>query len=275
MQFSLESSSVGHAVADDGLKDHDNLHFLCELEPAARADFRRRLQWVRLVDRLAEERLLYGDPDDLAEHFIVPREPAEFGVSWCEAWQRYVIAVNRYHRPKTLVPDLAAHQQMLLELSGNIFCLLPEVDWSLRRAIAHFGALDQFFNNLRDLDEDAEQNLCHFPLETLAHFGLVPGDIVDKSCLGRWGYFAMIEFWLEEYLPKLRHEAAEFTNWRGLPRSLELMRESCLRRYARIERVFRACEYDFVAARAAYWSEVERELGSGVSHPKPARSLLA
>lgn len=35
------------------------------------------------------------------------------------------------------------------------------------------------------------------------------------------------------------------------------MREACLQRHARIERVFRECSFDFVAAESAYWSEVE------------------
>ena len=265
IDFTLQTtSSTGRGVADHSLKDHDNLSWLYEVDPRSRADWRRRLQWVKLVDRLAEEALLHGDTETLAHHVGVPRHPAEFGVSWCEAWQNYVVAVNRYYQPKTIVPSLEAHQEMLLELSGNIFCLFPEVDWSIRRSIAHFGALDQFFSNLRDLNEDAEQNLCHFPLDVLTRFGLTPQDIANKSCLSKPAYLGILHFCLDDYLPRLRMEAAEFAQLQGLPRALRLMRACCLRRHERIERLFRESGFDFVRADSAYWSEVDRELVSGV-----------
>ena len=91
----------------------------------------------------------------------------------------------------------------------------------------------------------------------LARFGLTPRDLVSGSCRGTSRYLAMMRYWLDEYLPTLRFEAAEFSQLQGLPRGLLLMRDACLQRHARIERVFRACDFDFTRAEAVYWSEVE------------------
>src|SRR5687768_2889229 len=68
----------------------------------------------------------------------------DLGVTWREAWRRYIGAAHKYHQPGSRLFSLAEHHEMLLELGGNLFCLFPEVDWSMRRCIAHFGALDLF-----------------------------------------------------------------------------------------------------------------------------------
>ena len=95
------------------------------------------------------------------------------------------------------------------------------------------------------------------PLHVLARFGLTPRDLVSGSCRGTSRYLAMMRYWLDEYLPTLRLEAAEFSQLQGLPRALRLMRDACLQRHERVERVFRDCRFDFVRAEAVYWSEVE------------------
>lgn len=270
IEFTLPSFSTRRDGANESLKSYDDLSWLYQVEPMSRADWLRRLVWVRLVVQLAEERLLVADPQSLANHFLVPRHPADFGVSWCEAWQRYVVAVHKYHEPKATLPNLAAHTQSLLELSGNIFCLYPEVDWSLRRSIAHFGALDQYFNNLRDLKTDSQQGRCHFPLDVLARFGLEPEHLANPGCRTTPEYAALMRFWLNEYLPTLVLEAAEFRNMKGLPKALRLLRTSCLRRHARVERVFRQSSFDFVKADVAYWSEVARERRDGTRYSAAA-----
>src|SRR5678815_2764310 len=97
--YSLVPLATFHESLTD-LEDCDRFGWLLELQPAARAEWRARLQWVSLVDFMAEERLLLGDEASLANHFVVPRDPRSLGVSWCEAWQRYVLAVRRYLQPK-------------------------------------------------------------------------------------------------------------------------------------------------------------------------------
>jgi phytoene/squalene synthetase len=131
------------------------------------------------------------------------------------------------------------------------------VDWSIRRSIAHFGALEQFFTQLSELNRDLHHGRCHLPLHVLATFGLAPQDLLSESCRRSRRYVAMMRYWLDHYLPTLRFEAAEFAQLEDLPRALRLMRDACLQRQARIEKVFRECRFDFVASEVLYWSQVE------------------
>lgn len=222
----------------------DSWGWLSRLEPVARADWRGRLDWVASIDRLAQAEELDQCAESLGYHYLVPRSPQGLGVSWCEAWRRYVVAARRYYRPKAIVPDIAAHHEMLLELGGNIFCLLPEVDWSWRRSIAHLGALDRYFVQLRDVSLDARQARCHFPLDTLSSFGFAPQDLADRRCLSGPAYRELMHFWLDEYLPSLRCEAAEFNQAQGLPRALRLLRDECARRHGALERALREACFD-------------------------------
>lgn len=244
--------------SQEALRERDQWGFVAELEPQARVEWSRRLRWVKLVERLGRAGRLGDDDRCVARHLLVPRDPAAHGVSWCEAWERYVVAVNRYGRPKRVVPDLPAHAEMLQELGGNVLCLSPGVDWFLRRPLAHFGALDLFFSHLRDLGRDADAGRCNLPLHLLSRFGLAPQDIVDGSCLDQPGYVELMRYWLDHYLPQLRAEAAEFTGMRDLPAPLARLRDASTRRHARVERVFRAARYDFRLAEAAYFAELEQ-----------------
>lgn len=141
--------------------------------------------------------------------------------------------------------------EMLLEVGGTLYCVLPEVDWYLRRAIAHFGALDQYFEDLRELVEEGRLTSCHFPVDVLARFGVTPRDFVD----GRWCYrsecAAFMSFWLDHHLPTLRREAQEFIGMKSLPSPLAALRKACLRRHRRIERILRELAFDLDQARPA------------------------
>ena len=81
------------------LEAQDELSVLSGIDPSDRADFERRFEWVKLVERLAWQGLLQGDPETLAHHYLIPRRPAELGVSWCEAWQNYLVAAQRPRNP--------------------------------------------------------------------------------------------------------------------------------------------------------------------------------
>jgi hypothetical protein len=158
--------------------------------------------------------------------------------------QSYLTAVARHREPRATIAHLDAHAEMLLDLGGNLFCLLPEVDWYLRRSIAHFGALDQYFEELRELVEEGRLTRCHFPVDVLARFSVRPRDFVE----GRWCYraecAAFMRYWLDRYLPTLRREAQEFIAMESLPPPLAALRKSCLRRHRRIERILRESAFD-------------------------------
>lgn len=69
--------------------------------------------------------------------------------------------------------------------------------------------VDQFYNHLRDLREDAEQGICNLPNELLDHFGVSRAEILQQQAIKNPGYSKMMQFWLEEYLPKLRFNAEQ------------------------------------------------------------------
>lgn len=182
-----------------------------------------------------------------SRHYRAWRKPSALGVVSSEAWHGYLKAVARYETPQPSVPNLDIHQDMLLELGGNLFCLLPEVDWQLRRSIAHFGALHQYFEDLRELVEEGRMLRCRFPQDVMARFGVTASDFSQQ----RWSYradcAAFMSFWLDEYLPTLRHEAEEFISMKRLPQSLVSLRQACLRRHQRIERILREAAFQLEA----------------------------
>jgi hypothetical protein len=253
----IRTSATRSVAALEGLKAHDDWGWLDELEQGARSDWLRRLQWVDRVDRLAVEEPLPQEAESFANHFILPCDPLDLGVIWRDAWRRYIEAAHR-HRHQATVATLATHQAMLVELSGNLFCLFPGVDFCTRRSIVHFGALDRFFTNLRDLGQGLRRGVQYFPTALLKQFGLRARDLVSRGLRSKPGYLALMRFWLDEYLPILRLEAAEFSHLKELPTGLRRMRSACLQRHARIESSLRECSLDFRRADAAYWREVER-----------------
>jgi hypothetical protein len=129
----------------------------------------------------------------------------------------------------------------------------------MRRAIAHFGALDRFFINLRDLSADPARGAYHFPIKVLKRFGVRPRDLASRTKRSQAEYQALMKFWLDDYLSVLRLDAAELSHMQALPEPLRSMRRACLRRHARIEAAYRECWFDFERAGAAYWLEVDRQ----------------
>lgn len=256
-QTAARASVIRSATLLESLKDYDDLGWIHDIEPGLRADWLRRLQWIRMVDRLAVEETLAADAESFANHFILPCDPFDLGVTWREAWRGYIEAAHRQRHCEVVV-DLTAHQHKLVELSGNMFCLFPEVDFGVRHAIARFGALDRFFSNLRDLSQDLRRGVQHFPLELLKDHGLSARELTNHRVRSTPAYLGLMRFWLDEYLPALRQQAVEFSHMNGLPSGLRVMRRACLRRHARIEGIFRECGLDFELAGRAYWLEVER-----------------
>ena len=222
------------------------LTWLDALPLQTQVDFAQRLHWISLVDHVAWEGLLEGEALD--RHQLLPRHPADLGVSWCEAWQQYLTAAAQYHRPFTAALTLEAHCEQLLDLGGSAFCIMPGVDWSLRRSMAHFGALHLFFESLWALSHDVERGRCSFP-----------------AALVENGFSAAT---LDRYLAILRQEARELIELPGLPTALALMRQVCLKRHELIERHLRAADFDFERAHRSYAAELAAP--KRVSRRRPA-----
>jgi phytoene synthase len=284
----IRSSDV-RALADDARKDDENVGFLAKLPLSEQGEWLTRLRWLRLADRLAENELVEPGSRRFAEFCEEWRAFSESGevrgehaATWGEmrfAWWstsagvrarrpiasfgQYLDALHDYTRPGLEIPTLREHDRMLLRVTGNGICVFPFLRDEQCDAAAGFGMLDQMMNNLRDVAEDASQGLCFFPRDVLARFGVRVGAMLDGSAVGTRAYESMMRFWLDEHIALVRELAAPFAALRELHPSLVAMRGACLARYARIERVFRGCDYDFVGFPGAYW-------GESVSEPRVA-----
>lgn len=276
------------ALGDDALKDEDNAAWVMDLELRVRQQWIERIRWVRLADRLAEHEFLElgsskfrdfleewqslcdgGDVPSGCRYESVLRSIAScwFGQNqnWSSlhsmaVWNAYLEALSTYHRVHLTLEHLDDYDQMLESLAGNFFQILPFLtpeDWQSVRA---FGMLDQFYNNLRDLGEDARQGICYFPMEILARFGVERSSILQFDCFDHPGYDSLMEFWLDEYLPKLWQQAKPFLRSPNLHPSWEILRDWSVARYHRIEQIFRYVRFDYAQFPQVYWAAVRRDL---------------
>jgi phytoene synthase len=274
----LIGSSDHDAFGDDARKDDDSIAFVFALERPIRRAWLQRLRWFRTADRLAEAEAI----DPRSRRFTRLREGWDAlcrtgQVDWrlpdapllrelgdalnvdgpaltpaARAWGRNLAALGDYSAPGLTLATLAEHDAMLTRL-GVYLEVVPFLEGDARADIAGFGALDQFFNNLRDLAEDAASGHCFFPTETLARFGIARDDVLAGRAARQPGWRDLTAFWLDAYLPRLRAGAAAFVERRDLHPSVAAMRAACLERYARVEAVFRGCGGDPLAFAAAYW----------------------
>lgn len=296
-------SSHYRALSDDALKDEDNAAWVLGLEPDVKQAWLDRIRWIRIVDRLAENERI--EPHERrfsrfmeawrllrSRGFVDPSCPFASELSairalWLRgegdpararreaddiegrslaAWDAYLLALADYHAPGLLIRTMREHDTMLMRLSGHIFQLVPFLTMEHWDAAGEFGRLDQFFNNLRDMQEDADRGICYLPEEELARHGVTRAQVISGRCVGTSGYEHLMRSWLDEAMPALYARAAPFIEARGLHPSLEIMRAWSLRRYARITRVFRATGFDHRRFPARYWAEVRRDLAERRQH---------
>jgi phytoene synthase len=281
----LVGSSRYRAVSDDALKDEDNAGWLMELDTATRRAWIERISWIRVIDRLAEQELLYAREPRfqkfLAEwnsllatgelpaqctfsDILLKIQAAWFGSvpqpASIQAWDDYVRAISHYHAADLVIDTLDDYEKMLGDLGGSLFQVLPFLPECHRQAAQHFGVLDQFFNHLRDLREDAEQGICYLPAELLERFGVTREEILQQTACQNPGYHKMMAFWLDEYMPQLRSKAYQLFDVYPLHPSWKLLRNWSTYRYRRIEVTFRQCGFDFTQFPEVYWKQVQVDL---------------
>ncbi|MEM9244584.1 MAG: squalene/phytoene synthase family protein, partial [Cyanobacteria bacterium P01_F01_bin.153] len=177
-----------------------------------------------------------------------------------QSWDSYVSAIAFYHGRHTEIQTLADYETMMDGLAGSFFQILPYLEphhWDCAR---HFGIVDQFYNNLRDLHEDLQRGICYFPAELLDNFGVTRESVLDGSCIGTENYRQLMEFWVGDYLLTLRRRAHGLLLCSDLHPSWLRLRAWCLRRYERIEQVMRQCQFDFVKFSQCYWQAVQEDL---------------
>lgn len=283
----LFGSSLHRAIADDALKDEDNAAWVMELESEVRQAWIERIRWIRLADRLAESELLDGNSGQFQDFHAAWRwlnatgkvQPAGVHRSLFEsmrecwfdqsdssgqlsrqAWDRYLIALDRYGQKDLIFETIDAFETMLRELASSFFQVLPFLSTQTWQIVGAFGIVDQFYNTLRDLREDAAQGICYLPTELLDRFGVTRAEILDLRAYDNPGYRSMMEFWIYDYLPKLHRRAYPFILSPDLHPSWQILRDWSLNRYRRIERVMRHCDYDYVRFPEVYWRQVQRDL---------------
>lgn len=283
----LVGSSQYQAIADDSLKDEDNAAWVMELDPLIRQEWVERIGWIRLVDRLAETELISEQSSDfqsfrlgwqlLKTQGVIDKECSGqslltkvrdrwFGDSspinslCIQSWDSYVDAIAKYHQPKLEIETFDQYEAMLSGLSGSLFQVLPFLSEHHWQSACYLGVVDQFYNNLRDLQEDAEQGICYFPTELLNEFKVSRDEILQMCCFANPGYYRMMHFWLDDYLPKLRQKTSRLILTQDLHPSWQVMRDWSVHRYTRVERVLRNCKFNYVLFPQRYWAEVKRDL---------------
>jgi len=257
------ASSAHAALGDDALKDFDNAAWVVQLPPSVQPVWLQRIRAIRLADRLAENQQLDPTSRQFSRFLTAPPEesplPQVFagaGPAVLAAWNGYLAALRAYHRQDLRLPTLADHRAMLDRLSGSFFQLVPFLSPGQFEAIRGLGALDQFFNNLRDLAEDGAHGICYFPDDVLALAGLRREDVLGDGWRSSPGWPRLMRFWLDEYLPDLERGAAPFFARSDLHPSVARLRSECRARYFRIRNRFRAVGFDFHRFAEEYWREV-------------------
>jgi hydroxymethylglutaryl-CoA reductase len=284
----LVGSTVFRALSNDTAKDEDSVGWVMELSPADRDRWLRHIRWIRLADRLAENERIEPQAgrftafrasfETLVDKGVVDTgahaqtmgeisaaliELGPMGDRHIEAWRAYLDALARFRLRSEPAEDVRGYSDSLGRLTGNASRLFPFLTAKHWESIYHFGALDQFFNNIRDLAEDGEQAGATFPRATLAQFGVLESDLRSKTPSDSAEYRAMMEYWLGSYRAELTTRARSFLEATDLHPSVAAMRENTLRRYDRIDAVFRECSFDFRKFAQVYWHRA----GSGQNRP--------
>lgn len=266
------------ASSPDSLKDAEALAFLAGQPADVRGVWLERCRLLRWVDQIAEsDRWAFGEyvrrwiaVDSMGAHVSERDDLTDWVDATSRAFRRPRMGYTEYawatwlhalaaDYGRSLVPvTLEQHDHMVLEV-GGFFRLFPFLSPEHWEAIGAFGALDQAWNNVRDLAEDAEAGRCFFPEQELRRFfGAAPRSPAPQT--RAWKSF--MTFWLDEHLPTLADRARPFLSATDLHPSVAALRSSCLRRYARVERVLRALEFDYRAFPEAYWAEVRKDVAA-------------
>jgi phytoene synthase len=288
----LIGSSQYCAVTDDALKDEDNAAWVMQLEPAIRQEWIERSYWIRLVDRLAESDLIHHRRGQFRQFQAgwqwllqtgevrtdLPHQQVLGAMRdrWFSqgfqlpqylsilSWDRYLWAISHYHKPDLKLETLNQYETLLQDLGGNFFQVLPFLFPEHWQSARYLGALDQFYNNLRDLQEDARMGVCYLPNCLLQNFGVGREEILHLSAPKNPGYHRMMAFLLDRYLPQLYQKASRLFSATNLHPSWEILRDWSWHRYRRIDRTFRECNFDYNQFPQAYWSRVQQELANEI-----------
>lgn len=283
-------SSEFSVRTDDKLKDEDNAGWLLTLPAPERADWLAVLQWIRLPDRLLERETLdgvdattpaaYGYADFMQDwrSLRAGRLPlcspfvelfASLSDRWrrenlaedeLRAWDSYLEALWRYRYPDAVIHTDADYEAALCRMSGPCFQALPGKPRGLHDAAGALGAIDQFFNNLRDFEEDTRRGICYFSSAQLQRFGLRRNELAGLVGSSDARLVALYECLLSKLVPTLQKRASKLLEAPGLSAAWRELRHQVGLRHSRIEYVARRCRFNALAFQQEYWPLVAQDL---------------
>jgi phytoene synthase len=275
----LIGSSQFTSAPTDTMKDEDNASWLLKLPEGLLRDWTASLKWMRVSDRLAEAEALGVEDEEyrfsdfleefgqlrrhgfiyesspLAETFQTLRERWEregFGERELRPWDTYLKALRKY-TPPPAIQDYDECETMYRELSGSLFLTFPLAPLKYADALNSFGALDQLYNNVRDLAEDTARGICFFPDALLRRFSLCREEIALQITHPDYRFASMMDDILTTFAGRLRRKAAQLIRAEDLHWSWKLLLRMTLERYVRTESVFRECRYNAAAFNGRYW----------------------
>ena len=276
------ASSAGVAIGDDALKDMHVAGFLYDLERREGDRWIERIGWIRLVDRMAEADLL--EPGSarlpafiagwsrLRETGVVIRghastalleaiQEALFGIRGrprdplaIRAFDSYVEATRRYHERGITIEGLAEFERMLGDLSGSILLCMPHAPVELEAEVIALGALDQLYNEVRDLLEDGACGLCRFPSEVLDRFSLRPTDFFT----GRFdapGIPPLLAYLVSDLGPRMRERYASLRSGHTIPPTWRVLVDEFDQRHDLVQQTMIESGFDVRAFTASYWEK--------------------
>jgi phytoene/squalene synthetase len=283
----MNSTGVAHLIGsslgdspDDSLKDEDNAGWLMSLSLVVRREWLAVLAWMRTADRLCEAsdprgfeqfmrdwRLLRQGVMPLQSPYRAVLEPIAMRIrrDGCTdeelaRWDAYLVALAKYREPQRVIHSMTEYRIALREMSAGIFHALPYQPRGVScEAIAALGALDQFFNNLRDLAEDSRRGLCYLPPDLLSAFDLSRAEVIEGASRTDPRFQSLFEYLLATVVPEQLCIAAPLFSFRPLHPSWAQMLTQLRLRHARIEYVARNCSFNPAAISHEYWQSVRRD----------------
>lgn len=248
-------SGTRPAVHADAHKDRDAMGWLAAIPPDQQRPWRAWIRRLRVADTIAELRprdltALQAAWDKVREHEFHDDSPRA-----AATWARYLEALAYYHHSAIAIRTVEEHDEMLLRLSGPLLQLAPGMPEALLDAAAKFGAYNQYWDNIRDLQEDAARGMCWLPEDELSRYGVARSAVLNGDAPDTCAWRELMTHWLGAQRQNLMWAAWVFVRAQK-PWPLRVMTHWTLRRYERIERVFRAVEFDYRRFAEEYWSEV-------------------
>lgn len=283
-------SSDFYKQTSDSLKDEDNVSWVMELDEPERKDWIDILQWIRAPDRLLERDRFethnsnYGfqsfleDWKKLRTYGTINKDSPfatlfeNLKYRWnvegltnddMKSWDQYLESLKTYLHPETKIRSMEDYERALYGLSGTFFQALPHAPKDVKNAVGSLGILDQFYNNLRDLEEDTKRGICYFPVELLEKFGIDRTEISKIIYTGEERFSNMMEYLLSSFVTDIKKKTTPLFSRETDHYSWKLMLDNVLARHSRIEYVSRVSSYNMKIFNQIYWNLVKSDLERG------------